>query len=135
MFPCFHGRQLHDPAVHAIIPRFQISNVLREGLSARLHLLVPVHLRVTKTRKTVTEAQKMSARVFLVFCVYFFSCNVLNAGATLPEYCGKESYSYSPLRKGAKGQGYELKQVHVIMRYNLAKSRVLKSILRTRMNI
>ncbi|KAJ7383116.1 hypothetical protein OS493_030647 [Desmophyllum pertusum] len=59
----------------------------------------------------------MSARVFLVFCVYFFSCNVLNAGATLPEYCGKESYSYSPLRKGAKGQGYELKQVHVIMRH------------------
>lgn len=57
----------------------------------------------------------MSAKVFLVLSLYFFSCN---AKESLPEYCGKDSYSYTPLRKGPKGQEYTLKQVHVIIRYS-----------------
>lgn len=56
---------------------------------------------------------KMSAKVFLLLSLYFFSCN---AEESLLEYCGKDSYSYTPLRKGPKGQEYSLKQVHVIIR-------------------
>ena len=56
----------------------------------------------------------MSAKVFFVLSLHFFSCN---AKESLLEYCGKDSYSYAPLRKGPEGQEYTLKQVHVIIRY------------------
>ncbi|XP_078357656.1 counting factor 60-like isoform X2 [Oculina patagonica] len=56
----------------------------------------------------------MSAKVLLALCLYFFNCY---GWESLPEYCGKDSYSYTPLRKGPKGQEYTLKQVHVVIRH------------------
>lgn len=91
--------------------RFFYSVILGEEDKAQDNFLAPVHLHLEDKRlEGLTE---MSAEVFLVLSLYFFSCH---AKESLLEYCGKDSYSYTPLIKGPKGQEYTLKQVHVIIR-------------------
>lgn len=81
-----------------------------------LFSLVPVSGLTFKAEKCAESHGRMAGKHFLVIFCYFF-CNIaVNVRADLPAYCGKESYAYTPLRKGPQGQ-YTLKQVHVVIRY------------------
>ena len=48
-----------------------------------------------------------------------FLCSIaVIVGADLPDYCGKQTYAYTPLTKRG-GTQYALKQVHVVIRFEI----------------
>ena len=48
-----------------------------------------------------------------------FLCSIaVIVGADLPEYCGKQTYAYTPLKKRG-GTQYALKQAYVVIRFEM----------------
>lgn len=60
----------------------------------------------------------MYGRYFVIVLGSFLGSIAVIVGADLPEYCGKQTYAYTPLTKRG-GTQYALKQVHVVIRFEI----------------